>query len=227
MADLEQIMRTTFACRSFTEEPLPDDELTAILEIARFAPSGGNRQGWHVIVVRNPDTKAELIELSVPAIELYVAQRAAGENPWNTVEPSSVDPATVSVPPAATAWYRELAKAPVLLVVALDLRVVASADRHLDRIGVISGASVYPFAQNILLAARDRGWAGALTTFVAAAEPAVQSLLRLPSYVAVAALVPLGRPEKVLTKLTRKPVAEFAHLETWDGPALGAAPANA
>ncbi len=222
MADLEQMMRTTFACRSFSDEPLPDHELAAILDVARFAPSGGNRQGWQVIVVRNAERKSTLIDLSVPAIELYVAQRAAGENPWNTVDPSTVDPATVSVSPAATAWYRDLAQAPVFLVVALDLRVVASADRNLNRIGVISGASVYPFAQNILLAARDRGWAGALTTFIAAAEPDVQALLHLPSHIAVAALIPLGRPQKVLTKLTRKPVSEFTHLETFDGPKLDA-----
>jgi len=220
MSELAQIMRTTFACRSFTDEPVPDAELAAMLELARFAPSGGNRQGWHVIVVRDHAIKTRLIELSLPALELYVAQRNAGENPWNTIEPSSVDPATVSLPAAATAWYRELAEAPVFLVVAVDLRLVASADRNLDRIGVISGASIYPFAQNILLAANARGWAGALTTFVAAAEPAVQELLGMPSHVAVAALLPLGRPRKALTKLSRKPVAAFTHMGTWDGPAL-------
>lgn len=220
MAELADIMRTTSACRTFTDDPLPDEEIAAILELARFAPSGGNRQGWHVIVVRDPDVKRQLIELSIPAIELYVTQRAAGENPWNTIDPSSVDPATVSLPPEATSWYRVMADAPVLLIIAVDLKVVASADRHLDRVGVISGASVYPFAQNVLLAARDRGWGGTLTTFIAAAEPAVQELLAMPSHVAVAALVPLGRPERVLTKLSRKPVDAFTHVGRWDGPAL-------
>ena len=220
MAELSSIMRTTFASRAFTDEPLPDDELAAILDLARFAPSGGNRQGWHVIIVRDPATKTRLIELSMPAIELYLAQAAAGENPWNTIDESSVDPATVSVSPKATAWYRRLADAPVHLVIGVDLKVVASADRHLSRIGVISGASVYPFAHNILLAARDRGWGGALTTLIATAEPTIQELLGMPSHVATAALLPMGRPRQVLTKLTRKPVSEFTHLERWDGPAI-------
>jgi nitroreductase len=220
MAELSSIMRTTFASRSFTDEPLPDHELAAILELARFAPSGGNRQGWHVIVVRDPATKDRLIELSMPAIELYVAQRDAGENPWNTIDESSVDPAAVSVPPKATAWYRRLADAPVHLVIGVDLKVVASADRHLDRIGVISGASVYPFAHNILLAARDRGWGGALTTLIATAEPAVQELLGMPAHVATAALLPMGRPRQVLTRLTRNPVSSFTHAERWDGAPL-------
>jgi len=220
MADLAHVMRTTFACRSFTDEQLPDHELATILELARFAPSGGNRQGWHVVVLRDQPTKERVVELSIPAIELYVAQRNAGENPWNTIDPSAVDPASVDVPASAIAWYRDLAQAPVLLLVGVDLKVVASADSKLDRIGVISGASIYPFAHNILLAATDRGWGGALTTFVGAAEPEIQALLGMPEHVAVAAMIPLGRPRKALTKLTRKRVDAFTHVGSWAGPPL-------
>ena len=194
----------------------------AILELARFAPSGGNRQGWRVIAVRDQTTKEALVELSLPALRLYVAQRAAGESPWNTIEPSSVDPDTVDQTDYASVdWFRSIATAPVLLVVGVDLRVVASADSKLDRIGVVSGASVYPFVQNILLAARGRGYAGTLTTFLAAAEPAAQELLGVPSYVALAAMVPLGRPARTLTRLSRRPVAEFAYRDRWDGTRLG------
>jgi nitroreductase len=86
---------------------------------------------------------------------------------------------------------------------------------------VISGASIYPFAWNILLAARHEGYAGTITTLAAAQEPAVQALLGLPAHVALAAVMPLGRPAKRLTKLKRKPVTEFAMLERWGGPPLG------
>ena len=43
--DLYEAMRTTFAVREFTDDPLPDDVLRTILDNAWFAPSGGNRQG--------------------------------------------------------------------------------------------------------------------------------------------------------------------------------------
>ena len=109
----------------------------------------------------------------------------------------------------------------MLLLIGVDLRVVASADSQLDRIGVVSGGSIYPFVQNILLAARGHGLAGALTTFLAAAEPAAQALVGLPPEVAVAALVPLGHPKQDITRLSRQPVSSFARLERWDGPALG------
>jgi nitroreductase len=215
-------MRTAFGCREFTDDPMPDTDLVSILEVARFAPSGGNRQGWKVIVVRDQPTKDALVELSLPALRLYLAQRAAGENPWNTIEPSAVDPATIDQSDdSGLGWYRAIAKAPVFLVIGVDLRVVASADSKLDRIGVVSGGSVYPFVQNLLLAARGRGYGGTLTTFVASAEPAAQELLGMPSEVAIAALVPLGRPQRNITKLSRRPVSEFARLDRWDGPPLG------
>jgi nitroreductase len=74
--------------------------------------------------------------------------------------------------------------------------------------------------QNVLLATRARGLSGVLTTFAVTAEHVVREWLGLPSSVALAAVVPLGHPSRMLTRLTRKPVSEFAHWESWDGPAV-------
>lgn len=223
MAELEHTMRTTFACREFTDDPVPDEDLFEILDLARFAPSGGNRQGWRVVVVRDPETKRRLVGHCLAALRLYVAQRDAGENPFNTIDPSSIDPASIDHDDdSKVAWFKVLEAAPVLLVVGVDLRVVASVDAGLDRVGVASGGSIYPFVHNILLAARARGYGSALTTFFSAEEPEVQQLLGLPPEVALAALVPIGRPRRVLTKLRREPVASFARLERFDGPPLDA-----
>jgi nitroreductase len=84
----------------------------------------------------------------------------------------------------------------------------------------VSGASIYPFAWNILLAARNEGFAGTITTMPVAREPELQQLLGIPRHVAVAAVMPLGRPAKQVSRLRRKPVSAFARLERWDGPPL-------
>ena len=144
-----------------------------------------------------------------------------GESPWNTIDPTKVDAATIERTPAPPRLIEPVLKAPVVLVICVDLKVVASMDSELKRVGVISGASIYPFAWNILLAARHEGFAGTITTLAAAQEPALQKLLGLPSHLAVAAVMPLGRPLKNITKLTRKPVGEFAMLERWGGAPLG------
>ncbi|MCL6645470.1 MAG: nitroreductase family protein, partial [Dehalococcoidia bacterium] len=83
--DLYDVMRTAFSAREFTSDPVEDATLYRILENARFAPSGGNRQGWRVIIIRDPATKSAIAEASIPAARRYAAQVAAVENPWNTV----------------------------------------------------------------------------------------------------------------------------------------------
>jgi nitroreductase len=114
-----------------------------------------------------------------------------------------------------------LTGAPVLLFVFVDLAVVASFDRDLDRVGVISGGSIYPFVWNILLAARNEGLGGTPTTFAGARETALQELLGVPPQMACAAMIPMGKPVKQLTRLTRKPVDEFAFSERYEGAPLG------
>jgi nitroreductase len=218
---LYDVMRTTFAARDFTDAPLPADILHRILDNARFAPSGGNRQGWTVLVIEDKKTRADLAELSRPALQKYVAQLRAGENPWNPVHPSKVSQSTIDAVQLDWPLLDTLPEVPALLVVCLDLSVVAAMDQDLARVGVIGGASIYPFVWNILLSARNEGFGGTITTFLAAQEPAVQELLGLPTHVAVAAMVPLGVPVKQLTKLKRKEVAEFARRDRWDGPVFG------
>lgn len=218
--DLYDVMHSTFAAREFTGDPLPDDTLFTILDHARFAPSGGNRQGWRVIVVRDRATREALANLTVPAAKRYAAQVQAGESPWNTVDRTSVDAATIERTPPPARLIDPILKAAVVLVVCVDLKVVASMDQHLSRVGIVSGASIYPFAWNILLAARHQGFGGTITTLTVSEEPKVKELLGIPPHVAVGAVMPLGRPVRQLTRLRRKAVPEFTMRERWGGPAL-------
>jgi nitroreductase len=169
--ELFDALRTTFSAREFTDDALPDDVLFRILDHARFAPSGGNRQGWRVIVVRERSTREALAELTVPGAKRYLAQLSARENPWNTIDPSSVDAAAIERRPTPVRMMEPVLKAAVVLVICLDLKVVAATDQKLQRIGVVSGASVYPFAWNILLAAHEEGFAGTITTLAVPEEP--------------------------------------------------------
>jgi len=125
--------------------------------------------------------------------------------------------AATEVPPDFTA---PLLTSSVVLVICVDLAVVAAVDQDLDRVGVVAGASVYPFVWNVLLAARNEGFGGVLTTMAVAEEPRVRALLGIPDGHAVAAVLPLGRPQRQPTRLTRKTVAEFATWERFDGAAL-------
>lgn len=215
--ELYDVMRSTSAVREFTDDPLPDDVLGRILDSARFAPTGGNRQGVRVIVLRDQETRSALADLGLPAARRYAAQLANGESPWNPLQPTSLDASAIEaaqVPAQMSAPFRE---APVVLAICLNLAVVAATDQNLDRIAVVPGASVYPFVWNVLLAARNEGCGGVLTTMVVAEEQRAKDLLGIPDPYAIAALVPLGRPVRQVTKLRRRPVSEFVTSERFDG----------
>lgn len=219
--ELYDVMRTTFAARQFTDEAVDDATLRKILENARFAPSGGNRQGWKVVVVRDPATRTALNDVLRPGMKRYFGQSQAGENPWNTIHPTKLTPEEIEAIDIPDVMTEMFTKAPVLLFVFVDLSVVASFDSGLDRVGVISGGSIYPFVWNILLAARHEGLGGTPTTFAGAREAELQKLLGVPSHMAFASMIIMGKPVKQLTKLKRKPVDEFAFLERYEGDPLG------
>jgi nitroreductase len=218
--DLYDVMRTTFAAREFTDDDLPDDVLWRIFDNARFAPSGGNRQGSHITVVRDASVRRRLAELGGGVARRYYAQLLAGEKPWNTVHPTQVPQDVIDATEIPDTFVEPFLKAPVVLVVSVDLTVVAAIDQYLDRVGIAGGASVYPLVWNILLAARNEGYGGTFTTMAIAEEGQVRELLEMPDTHAIAAVVPMGKPVKQLTKLRRQPVSDFITRERFDGPAF-------
>jgi len=218
--ELYEVMRTTSAVRQFTNDPLPDEILYTILDNARFAPSGGNRQGTRIVIIRDRGTRQALVDLTIPGARKYVAQRVAGENPWNTINPSRVSDDQIAATEVPESFTTPLLESAVVLVVCVDLRVVAALDKELDRVGIVGGASVYPLVWNILLAARNEGFGGTITTMAVAEEPRVRQLLGIPDTYAVACVVPLGKPAHQPRKLSRLEVAELTRLEHWPGGPL-------
>jgi nitroreductase len=220
--DLYDVMRTTFAAREFTDDPIPDDVLWRIFDNARFAPSGGNRQGAHITVVRDAAVRRRLAELGKTAARRYFAQLQAGENPWNSIHSPSVSQDVIDATEVPDTFVEPIATAPIVLVFSVDLGVVASVDQNLDRVGLASGASIYPLIWNILLAARNEGYGGTITTMAIAVEDQTRQLLGIPDQHAIAAVVPLGKPVRQLTKLRRRPVGDFVTDGRFDGPAFEA-----
>lgn len=215
--ELYDTMRTTFSARQYTDADLPDEVLYQILENARFAPSGGNRQAGKIIVLRDPALQAKLADLSLETARRYTAQSLAGETPFSPIHESALTPQQIAATEPMPALTDHLRTASALLVVCLDLGSIAALDKDLDRISLACGGSIYPLIWNILLAARAEGYGGTMTTISLAVEPAVKALLDIPEDWAVASLVPLGKPVKQLTKLRRKAVEEFVVRDRFDG----------
>ncbi len=219
-------LRSTASTRAFTPEPVDDATVTRVLDTARFAPSGGNTQPWHVIVVKDPARRAAVRDLARLTWREYVAQMKAGRRPFGLSDhgrwpgPGPVDLEAAIRDDSPAPFLDALDEAPVLIVVTVHLPSIAAMDVELDRHGVVAGASIYPFCWTILLAARAEGLGGVLTTFLVRREPAAKEVLAIPEDHAVAAMLVLGHPVKTVTKLTRRPVSAFATIDTFTGAPL-------
>ncbi|MEX2293466.1 MAG: nitroreductase family protein [Acidimicrobiales bacterium] len=212
--DLLDALRTNPAVRDFTDEPVSDGEVGELLEVARFAPSGGNRQPWHVVVVKDLTLRRQLADLCGPVWSEYMAISSTGATPFAATTPTAP---VGELKPVPNPLLDVVETIPVVLVVAADLGSIAMMDKDLGRATLTGGASVYPFVHSILLAARDSGLGGVMTTFLARAEGAARPLLGLPDDWAVAAMVCVGHPVRRATKLTRRPVDEFTTVDRFDG----------
>jgi nitroreductase len=209
--DLYEVMRVAGQARAFRSDPVPDEVLHRVLDHARFAANGGNRQGWHVVVIKDAALRSAVRDLARRELAAFVAAITAGKVP--------------AMPEHLLERGRQLVESlgevPVLLLVLVDLDTLAVSDARLPRQSIAGDGSIYTFVQNLLLALRNEELAAALTTLVVPTEPELKELFGIPERYAVAALVAVGRPAAALpTRLKRRPVEEFATVDGFAGPPL-------
>lgn len=225
--DLISTLRSTGAVRDYTDEPVSDEVLARVLDTARFAPNGGNRQGWRVIVVKDPAKRAALRDLYLTGWYDYMALAAAGFTPWSPLTDREEESAALAkasqfaeAGAASPGFAEKLHEAPALLLVLADLGVLATVDRDLPRYTMVGGASIYPFVWSLLLAARAEGLGGVMTTVAVRRETELRSLFGIPETVIAAALVVLGHPVAAARQLRRAPVSSFAWIDRFGGAPL-------
>ena len=183
------------ACREYADDPVEDEVVELILRAGTHAPSAENKQPWEFIVVRDP-TEQKVIHDCVEAA-------------WNNYARE------LSEPRLTPKLFKEVdfgqagggyRTAPVLVVVCADM------ERGLPS---TAPASIFPFVQNMLLAAAALGYATALTTIGTHAKDELRGLLALPESVTPMAILPLGRPARTPGAPRRTPVAACAHRDRY------------
>jgi nitroreductase len=213
--ELREAIRTNGSVRRFTSDPVQRETVFDVLDDARFAPSGGNRQPWRVAIVEDLEQRRRVAVLMQEVWDDYVETASIGGTPFNVVDYTKPETITSGKP---NELLDNIATVPVVLAVAANLANVSMMDGELDRVAMTGGASIYPFCWNVLLSARAHGLGGVMTTFLSRAEPAAAPLLGLPEHHALVATIFLGVAEHQPTKLRRNPVESFTTIDRFDGP---------
>jgi nitroreductase len=199
---LVEAMETQRAVRRLLPDPVDDDTILRVLELATKAPTGGNRQGWEFVVVRDPDVKHQLARLNRQAWSVY--RRLGARQARDQASRKIVD---------AVQWQADhFEEVPVVVVACLHGRApvfgvpVAASSFY---------GSAYPAVQNLLLAARAVGLGATLTTLPLWSTTLARRTLGLPAKVTPVAVVPLGWPKGRYGPTTRRPVGDVVHLDRY------------
>ena len=195
--DLFEAINTQRAMRRLKPDPVPDDLIWKVLEAAIRAPSGGNRQPWNFLVVRDPEKKRKIAEWYLDS--------------WNKSyglikQAAMASPETAKTYASAEYLANHLAEVPVLIIATVNNAGVAPVSPP--------GASIYPAVQNLMLAARALRLGTCLTTLHRTHEAEVKQLLGIPENVETMALIPLGWPKGKFGAGPRLPVDKVTY---WDG----------
>jgi nitroreductase len=192
------VMCAQRACRTYTDEPVSDVDVTTMIEAATHAPSAENRQPWIFVVIDDTTVRASSDDRG-----RHIG--AAGGRPH----------AEASLSPAFFAEVDRFFEvghggAPRLVVIAGDGRD--------DSPAALLASSVFPAVQNLLLAAAALGYGSTMTTLAAQAPDQLARLLDLPDGVRPLAAIPIGRPSRELGAPRRRPVVEIAHRNRFGAP---------
>lgn len=175
------------AVRAFSDRPVDDDTLRQVLEAAMHAPSSQNGLPWRFIVIRDPEVKNPLSDLYE---ECYAQVYGAGE-------------------PDRAAGREPWTATPVLIAVCTPAPN--------GRTSMMTGASVYPACQNLMLAARALGLGSVMTTLWRLKKDAIYELLAIPEGWEIAAIIPLGWPARPFGPNRRPPLEDYVMENRWTG----------
>lgn len=214
--DLFEALHTQRAVRRFRAEPIADAVLGEILAAAVRAPSARNAQPWAFVAVRNVAVKAAIGRIYLDAWRRAQAFTTGADADADIRDRPDYAPMMRAVDHLAV----HLHEAPVLVLCGLDTtRLGPMADGRGGIVAPLSAyASIFPAAQNLMLAARGLGIGSTLTTVLHGADAALRAVVGMPAHIHIAALVPLGYPTRPFRVTSRRPLQEVAFLDRWGTP---------
>ena len=208
---LAEAMFTQRAVRRVKPDPVDDSTVLRCIELALEAPTGSNNQNWEFVVVKDRAVKASL---AAQYRRVWAVSRALGRRPKAGEQPgASQEAARIE---RSVQWQVDhFEEIPVLVVCCLrggyrapfvPMPAIALSSHY---------GSVYPSAQNLLLAARAVGLGGALITLPLWSTTVARRALKLPLNVEPCCIVTLGWPRGHYGRKTRKPVGAVVHLDRY------------
>ena len=209
----DELLSTTRSVRKRLDfsRPVEPELLNECLELAAQAPTGSNAQGWHFIVVTDPDKRAALGEMYRKGFEIFYGNREAAEANLPADDPEYVA-TTKRVIDSAEYLAEHMGEAPVMLIPCIDVRT--------DGLNAAIQASIWgsllPAVWSFMLAARSRGLGTCWTTLHLVHEAEAAELLGIPDNIMQGALIPVAHTLGLDFKAApRRDMERIIHHDSW------------
>ena len=203
--NLSEGIATTRSIRRYLPEPIPEDILRDILFGATRAPSGSNRQPFRFMVFSDSEKSQQVKTLIAQGAQKLWNHKRVNDG-YDAGSGAVEDSPKTRMANTMQNYVENFAEVPVV--------VLAILMRYRDP-NPMEGASVYPACQNLLLAARAKGYGGVLTGFHGYVEKELHTLLELPENAFIAATITLGKPAGHHGPVRRVPMNDLVYGDTW------------
>ena len=190
-----EAMETCIAMRYLKEDPVPRETLQRLVYAATRASNPGNSQGWQFVVIDDQASK-----------ETIGAEVARNMAPAFANKPEGLDGVQSRMYAGAQHLANSFAKVPAWILG--GGRKVYPPQAPQD---IFLHSTIYPAAQNLVVAARSLNLGACFTTFHLVAETVIRTVCAVPDDVHLGVLIAIGHPQRPFTKVRRRPLQDVLH----------------
>jgi nitroreductase len=209
LATVDHLLTTTHSVRKRLDltRPVEPEVIERCIEIALHAPTGGNRQGWHFVIVTDTDKRAKIADFYRQSWYAYDTGRNMG---YAADDPRAAQIGRVR--DSARYLADHMHEVPVLVLPCIEGR----ADNPSPAAQAGLYGSILPATWSLMLALRARGLGSAWTTLHLRYEKETAAVLGIPDTITQAALLPVA----YFTGLDFKPAQRLSardrtYWDTW------------
>lgn len=199
--EIQEAIKLRRSVRVYTDRPVEEEKVQAIMEAAVLAPNGGNAQPWDFILIDESSKRKAMADLINEVHNLYF--RKARRDKSDKIKEGDI-------------IYETLYQVPLFVVACLNQKYHRMDDDYLEPEYFWDIQSVCAAFENIVLVARSYGLATCWMGAGSLQEGKLKSLLEIPESVKVVAITPLGYPKNFPQQPPRMPLESVIHKNKWE-----------
>jgi nitroreductase len=211
--ELEQLIKTRRSVRAWQDKPVSEDLLCQAIELATYAPNGGNQQNWQFYVILNKQvivSIADAVQASADYMASWPEWSKYGETTARMMQRASFFRSA----PAAFAVAARQYLSPIEDISMAREKTDPRA-RQIREGRTIANARVQSVASAIaylLLVLHQQGLGAVWMTGPMQAKTEIEKILGVPGQADLIAFIPVGYPAEAPPVRERKPVKEVCQV---------------